>query len=326
MFSAQTLADVLRYSPAAQLSFDNFDVPSLQKLDPANRWVVLAEIVPWDDLALVFAASPTAPKLNGPGRPTCDLRLVMAALLVQQIECLSDERTLELIRENVYVQFFCGLPGFQTEAPFDASSLTHWRAWLGDAGAAALSETLADVLEARRREARRPTPESAPDRSGADDDGGSAGGAASVNQGALLIDATCAPADVRYPTDAALLDQARRSLERIVDVLWVASLAAGCAPATKPRTYRRKARKSFAAFSRRRRPSGKVARRERRRQLQYVERDLGHADALLDGLLAAGAHERAVSARDYKRLLVSRELARQQRHMHPARGGATTGS
>lgn len=321
---------MLRYSPAAQLAFDNFDVPSLQKLDPANRWVVMADIVPWDDLALVFAASPTAPKLNGPGRPTCDLRLVMGALLVQHLEGLSDERTLELIRENVYVQFFCGLAGFQAEAPFDASSLTHWRAWLGDAGASALSETLADVLERRRRAAAQP------DRHGDGDGDRGRDGTIEIptegpeaaeppsapptkNLGTLLLDATCAPADVRFPTDTALLDHARRSLERIVDALWTRSREAGCAPGTKPRTYRDKARRSFAAFSRRRRPSRKAVRRERRRQLQYVERDLGHVDGLLDGLEAAGAHEGALTRAQYKRLLVCRELARQQRAMHDAR-------
>jgi hypothetical protein len=75
----------------------------------------------------------------------------MGALLVQQIEGLSDERTLELISENVYVQFFCGLPRFQVTPPFDSSSMTHWRYRLGDSGAAALSETLADIFEQRRK-------------------------------------------------------------------------------------------------------------------------------------------------------------------------------
>lgn len=103
---------MIRYSPASQFSFDNFPVSSLQKLNHNNRWVVLADLMPWDELAMVFVASPTAATLNGEGRPTLDLRLVMGALLVQQIEGLSYEPTLELINENVYVQFFCGLPGF----------------------------------------------------------------------------------------------------------------------------------------------------------------------------------------------------------------------
>ena len=335
---------MLRYSPASQLTFADFDVPSLQKLDPRNRWVVLAEIMPWDQLALVFAASPTAPRLDGPGRPTHDLRLVMGALLVQHLEALSDERTLELIRENVYVQFFCGLPGFQAEPPFEASSLTHWRAWLGDAGAQALSETLADILEERRRRSSGTMDGDAPggDAPGGDAPGGDApdgdapdgdapgktksptagepGGelaeAPAPNRGTLLLDATCAPADVRYPTDVSLLAEARRALEGVLDALWRRCTLIGCGPTDKPRTYRRTARKSFAAFSRRRRPSRKVVRRERRRQLQWAERDLGHCGALLDDLVAADAHQGALTARQHRRLLVCAEVLRQQRLMH----------
>lgn len=39
------------------------------------------------------------------------------------------------------------------------------------------------------------------------------------NQGVLLLDATCAPADVAYPTDLNLLNEAREKLEEIIDTL-----------------------------------------------------------------------------------------------------------
>ena len=39
------------------------------------------------------------------------------------------------------------------------------------------------------------------------------------NNGKLLIDATCAPADIRYPTDLSLLNEGREKLEEIIDVL-----------------------------------------------------------------------------------------------------------
>ena len=137
---------MIKYSPASQLSFANFEVLSFQSLDSENRWVKLADLVPWDKLAMTLVLSPDAPKLKGAGRPTLDLRLVLAALLVQQLEALSDVRTLELIRENIYVQYFCGLSGFQASAPFEASSLTHWRKWLGHNGARELNEVVANEL------------------------------------------------------------------------------------------------------------------------------------------------------------------------------------
>lgn len=290
----------------------------------------MAELMPWDELAMVFVASPSAPTLNGQGRPTLDLRLVMGALLVQQIEGLSDERTLELINENVYVQFFCGLPGFQVTPLFDSSSMTHWRSWLGDSGAAALSETLADIFEQRRKEDLKSSNENVED----DDDFNSptklhqdapiepaqtndAGHEKlKPNQGTLLLDATCAPTNVSYPTDTGLLNHARYSLESILDKLWSQCLTVECAPTTKPRTYRLSARKSFASFSRKRRPSRKAIRKQRRKQLQWVERNLKHIDSLFDLLIVNNAHVGVLTSAEYKRLRVCHELCRQQRQMH----------
>lgn len=296
----------------------------------------MADLIPWDTLSMVFVASPTAPRLNGPGRPTLDLRLVMGALFVQHIEGLSDERTLELINENVYVQFFCGFPGFQVTPAFDSSSLTHWRAWLGDSGAAALSETLADIFEQRRMAERNDnsSTEESDDEDGdiskgestdevsattAEDQPASKSQPLKPNQGSLLLDATCAPANISYPTDTGLLNHARLSLESIIDILWSACVLRGCAPSAKPRTYRTKARKAFAGFSRKRRPSMKLIRKQRRRQLQWVERDLKHVDSLYALLIEIDAHQDVLSAAQYKRLLVCSELARQQREMLDAK-------
>jgi hypothetical protein len=39
------------------------------------------------------------------------------------------------------------------------------------------------------------------------------------NQGKLILDATCAPADIKYPTDLGLLNQVREHTEKIIDVL-----------------------------------------------------------------------------------------------------------
>ncbi|MCK9912586.1 IS5/IS1182 family transposase, partial [Microbacteriaceae bacterium K1510] len=39
------------------------------------------------------------------------------------------------------------------------------------------------------------------------------------HKGTLMLDATCAPADISYPTDLKLLNEAREKLEAIIDVL-----------------------------------------------------------------------------------------------------------
>ena len=42
----------------------------------------------------------------------------------------------------------------------------------------------------------------------------------SVNRGKLIIDATCASADISYPTDLGLLNRARVHTEKIIDILY----------------------------------------------------------------------------------------------------------
>ena len=39
-------------------------------------------------------------------------------------------------------------------------------------------------------------------------------------QGQLILDASCAPADIRYPTDLSLLNEDREKTEAIIDVLY----------------------------------------------------------------------------------------------------------
>lgn len=70
---------------------------------------------------------------------------------------------------------------------------------------------------------------------------------------ALLLDATCAPSDVAYPTDLGLLNEAREKLEHIIDVLH--ELQKG--ERQKPRIYRRKARKDYLAIAKQRKASAK---------------------------------------------------------------------
>ena len=41
-----------------------------------------------------------------------------------------------------------------------------------------------------------------------------------TNRGKLIIDATCAPADISYPTDLGLLNKARVHTEKIIDILY----------------------------------------------------------------------------------------------------------
>ena len=66
------------------------------------------------------------------------------------------------------------------------------------------------------------------------------------NQGSLLIDATCAPVDIRYPTDLSLLNEAREVTEVLIDSMYQTVRESFD---HKPRTYRKQARQQFLAVA-----------------------------------------------------------------------------
>lgn len=68
------------------------------------------------------------------------------------------------------------------------------------------------------------------------------------NKGKLLLDATCAPADIRYPTDLSLLNEAREKTEKMIDTLYNQELGL----AKKPRTYRKRARRDYLKIAKQR--------------------------------------------------------------------------
>ena len=128
------------------------------------------------------------------------------------------------------------------------------------------------------------------------------------NQGKLLMDATCAPADIAYPTDLKLLNQAREKNKAIIDVLHEAR---GNGRKT-PRTYRVKARKKFLSAAKSKKLGGKKLRKAIRAQLGFVRRDLGHIEAL-----SREVGLEVLSPRQYKDLLVISEVQhRQQQWMY----------
>jgi hypothetical protein len=125
------------------------------------------------------------------------------------------------------------------------------------------------------------------------------------NQGKLILDATCAPADISYPTDLKLLNQARVYTEKIIDVLYEA-LKEKIKP--KPRTYRKIARKDYLGVAKKRQPTRKQKRKAIKKQLQYLKRNLSHIAQLIE----LGASLNNLSKRQYKTLLVVSEVYRQQ--------------
>jgi transposase, IS5 family len=127
----------------------------------------------------------------------------------------------------------------------------------------------------------------------------------SPNQGKLINYATCAPADMSYPTDLGLLNQVRVHTEKIIDIL-IKSLKGKIQK--KPRTYRKIARKDYLAVAKQKRPSRHKKKQAIKKQLQYIKRNLAHIEQLIE----SGDPLQNLSQKQYKTLLVLSEIYRQQ--------------
>ena len=104
---------MINYTPQSQLSLELFKHPFQQSLDKENRWVKLAAIIPWDELAGVYGRKLDA----GYGRKSADVRMVIAALIVKHKLKLDDRGTVQMISENLYPIFLWD------ERIFDQASL-----------------------------------------------------------------------------------------------------------------------------------------------------------------------------------------------------------
>ena len=92
------------------------------------------------------------------------------------------------------------------------------------------------------------------------------------NKGALIVDASCVPADIHYTTDLGLMNKSREKTERIIDILW--NNRSNTEQKIKPRTYRQDARKSFLSIVLKKRVSKKKRRQALNEQLNCVRRNL----------------------------------------------------
>jgi len=130
------------------------------------------------------------------------------------------------------------------------------------------------------------------------------------NNGKLVLDATCAPADIRYPSDLSLLNEARENTEKIIETLWSHSRRKG----RKTRYNRKKARRQYLSITKQKRPKATKTRKAIGNQLRYIHRNLEDIGKLL---LETGLD--VLRERHLERLMVICELHRQQSAMHASR-------
>jgi transposase, IS4 family len=290
-----------------QIKFtDDFFLPFGGKLNKNNRWVKLAEMIPWSDFEDTYARNFKSPTR---GEEAFSVRVALGTLILQTRLKLVDAEVPLQVMENPYLQYFLGFDSFEdTRPPFDSSLITHFR-----------KRFTPDILMEINNMIAMKELESAEDNDGDDDHEGPGPSEPSdegaqisfddiPKKGKLILDATCAPGDIRFPTDLRLLNEAREKLETMIDLLHAPDIAR----VNKPRTYRNRARKDYLSIEKQRKKRSKTVRKAIRKQLGYVKRDLEYVETYLKD----AARAELLTKRQYSELDTIRKLYEQQNYMY----------
>jgi len=193
------------YRPASKATPQQgeFKLPFEGKLSTQNRWIILAELIPWSEFEGEYAELFSAEM----GAPAKSFRMALGALIIKEKLGISDRETVEQIKENPYLQYFIGLEEYSEAPPFEASMLVHFRQRIQVNLVKRVNQR---VVEKNQERSSEVTQENSTEEKKASEQ---------KNQGKLIIDATCAPADITYPTDLKILNAAREKTESIIDIL-----------------------------------------------------------------------------------------------------------
>jgi IS5 family transposase len=165
------------------------DRPPIEDMvDSSHPLMKLAAVMDWDRFDKKFSAFFTSTR----GRPATKTRIIVGTLYLKHTYNLSDEDVVERVRENPYWQYFCGSKYFQKTPLCDATTLVKWRQKIGEAGLEELlQETLASALKIKAIKPRD-----------LDD---------------VTIDTTVQEKNIAFPTDAKLLERARKAVVKAAE-------------------------------------------------------------------------------------------------------------
>jgi hypothetical protein len=268
-----------------QLSLTDFGQAVGLKLNAENRWIKKAQSIPWDEIEVRYAQLFS----NRKGNVAKPLRLGLGACIIQAEYGFSDEETALQIQETAYLQYFCGYREYDdSKLPFDPSLMVYFRKRLTPEVLGEINEMIIAKAQPKKVEKQEPQ------KDDHDDDPG--------NGGTMIIDATCAPSNIRYPQDTSLLNEARENAEAIIDTLHTPG-------EEKPRTYRKQAHRDYMKFARSRKHTKTLVRKSIKKQLCYLSRDLAHIDAML-------ADGNVLGERLSARLETLQKVYRQQKYMY----------
>lgn len=265
-----------------QISLYEFGGKAGFQLNAKNRWVQMSELIDWDELESEYSGL----YCQNNGAPAKPIRLAIGALLIKQIEGLSDEKVVQHIQENPYMQYFCGIKEFSYDPPFVPSLMVEFRKRFNDEVIWNINENMFRP----KKEAKEKDDDDTPP----------------PNKGNLILDTTCTPANIKYPQDINLCNEAREKTEGMVETMHEGNF--GKKP--KPRLDKEKARKAYLKIAKSKKREGSAIRKAIKKQLSYIRRNLGYINSLI-----ADGHDELLSEKQKGELETIRKLYLQQKHM-----------
>ena len=268
-----------------QLLIDEFSLPFGGKLRKDNRWVKMADLIPWEDIEEIYVRNMSQEN----GRYAYSARIAFGAIYIKEYGNLTDVETVNAIAENPYMQYFLGLKEFRDTPLFDSSMMVHFRKRFPVEDLAKINECICtgkwpeDMRNVDRNDLD--DTESNDENSNDNDPPTTSDNASShkgkrnkntskkkqkkqkKNRGKLLMDATVAPADIKYPTDIDLLNRSRELLETAINILWKHVPHNG----HKLPYSAKKARKAYLALAKSKKWTNVSCRKAISEQLRYVE-------------------------------------------------------
>ena len=223
-----------------QYSLSDFNQPLGMEMNPENRWVKKAAMIPWDKIEDRYAGLFPS-EVGMPAKP---LQTALGSLLIQKEYGYSDRELVEQIKENPYYQYFIGLPGYEYKAPFVPSLLVEFRKRLDENVLAEINEMIAAYNN--------------PDDSSDDDSNDGGNSADNTNN---ENDAEASEPENEGTLIQAMIDQICYDYNFY-----------------KPRMYREKAREAYLALAKCRKRTSKRIRKAIGQQLRFIIRDLGYID------------------------------------------------
>lgn len=269
------------YVSPNQLEFVGFESPFTKHLDPYNRWVKLAKLIPWDKIVNVYQK-----QLNNSitGADGINPRVAIGAIFIKHMCDLSDRETVDQIQENIYMQYFIGYSSFSYEPVFDPSLFVDLRKRFGAEQINEINETIMGLVNKEQEDKKEASPahdkiaeEESLDVKPPDESMQQIPTGLPENKGNVIVDATACPQDIAYPTDLNLLNDSREKAEELIDFLYDPSKHD-----KKPRTYRENARKVYLKTARKKKKTKKEIRVAVRKQLGFLKRDIKSIYKLLE--------------------------------------------